>query len=56
MADDFDLVTIQYGPTKETLEVFRSALPGFPGWDVLKSDGSVNPNPAAAPSTSNKKD
>jgi hypothetical protein len=55
VADEFDLVTIRYAPTKETREVFRSAVPGFPGWDVLTKDGRVNPN-LATPATTDKKD
>lgn len=47
MADEPDTeVTIRYPHTGEEKQVPRGAVPFFPGWDVLKKDGSVNPRPA----------
>lgn len=43
-------VTIRYEPTGEERDVDLTAVPFFPGWVVLRKDGSVNPNPKLAPS------
>lgn len=43
-----ELVTIKNTSTEETREVPVGAAPGFTnfGWVQLKSNGTVNPNPA----------
>lgn len=53
--DPTELVSIKYESTGEIREVPRGALPYFvnQGFKALKSDGSVNPNPAT---TTTKKD
>lgn len=46
--DPTELVTVKNPSTEETREIPRGALPFFTnnGFVALKSDGSVNPNPA----------
>jgi hypothetical protein len=44
--DPTELVTIKFEATGETREVPRGAVPYFPDYVVLKSNGAVNPNPA----------
>lgn len=44
--DPTELVTIKREDTGETRQVARVAVPFFPDYVVLKSDGSVNPHPA----------
>lgn len=54
-----DTVQIRYEPTREVREIHRDAIPFFTnqeGWVVLKSDGSVNPKPAAHGTNADKKD
>lgn len=49
-------VTIRNPQTLEERGVDETAVPFFPGWDVLKKDGSVNPHPKADANTDKKKD
>jgi hypothetical protein len=49
-------VTIRNPQTLEERAVDESATPFFPGWDVLKKDGSVNPNPKTPANNTEKKD
>ena len=56
MADD-NSVTISH-PHYGEREIDKSAIPFFinGGWNVLKSDGSVNPKPVSPVNNSDKKD
>ena len=52
--DPTELVTVRHKTTGEERQATRSALPYFPQYEALKSDGSVNPYPAVP--TNAKKD
>jgi hypothetical protein len=43
-----DSVTIRHPHTGETREVSKDAVPFFPGFEVLTSDGRVNAKATAA--------
>lgn len=43
-----DRVTIRHPVTQREREIARSAIPFWRDWEVLTSDGRVNPNPAPA--------
>ena len=54
-------VTIRYEPTGEERQIDETAVPFFvrpesPGWVLLKSNGAVNPRPAAVVNNAEKKD
>ena len=48
-----DRVTIRHRQTLREREIARTAIPFFPEWDVLTSDGRRNPNPATTESKGN---
>jgi hypothetical protein len=44
--DPTELVTVRHPATGEEKEIPRGAVPYFPEYVQLKSNGTVNPNPA----------